>query len=209
MKVEACDCMLTLGGEIQSIKLKKLGITVPEAAILNAMHGDGAIHSLTNVRVVNIAPVREKARLSAKYRRRAGPESERDLANTLFPGMAPNFPSSFEQIGIIHSGQRTTPATGDEDDTGFATLEPGGNTGGASPIEVDGDDDDDGDDADAAADVEGAVFDAAGNIVPQLHPSAALASSDAPKAEKKAAKGGKAPGPITSGDDKLAALVGA
>lgn len=206
MRSQICDCMLTLGGDIQSIQIFKQDITVPEAAVLNMIHGDNAVHKITNIREVNLDAPREKARLSARYLRRAGTEGARDPAEALFPGLSPSFPPSFESLGMVAPVAAVERADADD----FATFEPvGGDTGGG-----DGDDDDDDDAGNPLieGDVDGATFDAAGNLIPPQSGDASLNPDGTKKSEggkdKDAAKDSKKDKGLTP-EQKLAAAVGA
>lgn len=123
MRIEICDCRVTLAGEIESLKVNKVGISVPEAMILNHVHGPEAVHNIHNIRPAKASPVALKTYLSTTYMRRAGDESKRDVAGLLFPGLAPQFPTTFKEVGLLERKviESVTPDT----DTGIVELAEG------------------------------------------------------------------------------------
>lgn len=206
MRMQICDCMLTLGGEARSITVQKENITVAEAAVLNAMHGEGAISNPVNIRTVSVNPTNLKSMLAARYLRRAGDAKDRDIADKLFPGMTPNFPATFDLIGVapaVAVAQKATPLNNE-----FSIFEPETNEADASLVS-----DTDTEDADDAAelntvDEDGDVFAPDGSVIKATATTAAepakAAKEEAPTTLTLAS--GKA---ASKGEKALAALVGA
>ena len=101
MRMQIADVRVTLGGEIESMKVDKRGVSVAEAMVLNAVHGANAVHNIRNIRPANVSAMSHKRYLTERYMRRSGDENKRDVANLLFPGLAPNFPETFEEAGLL------------------------------------------------------------------------------------------------------------
>lgn len=123
MKMEIADVRVTLGGEVESMKVDKKNISVAEAMTLAVIHGANSVHTIRNIRTANVSAVSHKRYLSETYMRRSGDESKRDVANLLFPGMAPNFPSTFEESGLLMEQQETEVI--DEGGSGIKEIETG------------------------------------------------------------------------------------
>ncbi len=91
--MQVCSVTVSLGGDIRNTVIRE-GVTPAEIAVLNHIHGEGAVHNINPTHMDKRAHKEEKTRLTEKYKRHA-----KDI-DGLFPGIAPKMPIKLRDIGI-------------------------------------------------------------------------------------------------------------
>ncbi|WP_223518256.1 hypothetical protein [Pseudomonas sp. BF-R-21] len=107
--MQHCSCFVFLGGELTS-SVWKADVTVAEIALLRAIHGDDAITTIVPTYKANTKSADELDRLRQLYGQSNVSKEGKRLVDEVYPGRAPQLPTSLSDIGVdVLEEQPTAP----------------------------------------------------------------------------------------------------
>lgn len=123
--MQNCSCIVRIGGNVHH-EVFKADVSVPEIALLRAIHGNDGVVQVKPTRMTKTPHATELLRLRGIYGTdKAGDE----LITKLWPGLSPRLPVSLKDIAVEEA---EPPDMGEDDDTGV----PGADYGPKEPAQV-------------------------------------------------------------------------
>lgn len=95
--MDILNCYVAIGGDKKNT-VPKYRITVAEAAVLRAIHGEDAVHDIVVVGQAKINDAEEIDRLRDTYR--ALDDERRPIVNLVYPGSSPRLHKTIEELGL-------------------------------------------------------------------------------------------------------------
>lgn len=121
--MQLANCRVRLGGDMTNEVLKQ-SVTPAEVAVLRLIHGDDS--------VLKVEPFKQDKRPHAQEFERLLAEYGQKVVEAAFPGVAPQLPVSFKDIGInVYAEEKPTRARGGGT-AGTDNSSPEGGTDGAN-----------------------------------------------------------------------------
>jgi hypothetical protein len=95
--MQYCSADIALYGQEGAVIVPKEDLSIPEIALMRALHGEDGVRNIQPTRVTTEAMVSFKAKLVEKFK--SSPETLK-VMDKLWPGMSPLLPKSLEDIGL-------------------------------------------------------------------------------------------------------------
>lgn len=109
--MQTANVLVALGGDNRNT-VPKNNVTPAEAAVLAAIHGEGAVHEIEVADEVDLDAAELREYLMKTYP--AKDEDARLIVENVFPGRRPDFPETFADLGLpdglYKATARATPA---------------------------------------------------------------------------------------------------